>query len=920
MSVETAAATAATMGLTAAQTAQTMACAGATAEQIANSLAASGFTAAQTEAALASAHFEKEQIKSAIATATFSAAEGTATTATVAFGTAIKNVAVGLWTFLTTNPVGWCVLAAGAIAGVTIAADALTESFDEAVDSANNARSEYESTTSELESLKSQLDETKSKITELKMQGSLSLTDQAELARLETQNDQLQLQYDIKKRLAEMQGKEAADAAANVLTKKEFKFQDVTYDGMGNLLGSVEGNNIIDYTRQQNDELQDLYSKREELQRRQDELLKEGGIEPGGLFGVGKGKNYDEYTSIEKQLTALEDKEKDLSSSIAENTEIINTNYNSLFDSSGKVIEGNEELAASCEELFKEMASGSEAAANTETAISTMLSKANLAGVKENLMDVAQSGSSALLSTVESSDELMAALDAAGVSAQDLTTYIMNLADPDSVKLENFTKTLRGVVAINNDAAEAFDEFFSEKAPKDILKFQDYINSNGIDISQWNLEDIKYNFDVAINGTEELKQASLILEDVKTTLTGVSAVRSAIASQGTGKSLSLDDFNSDGLKDYTSALEYVNGAYQLNVEKVNDLIEAKTKEQKAINDTSKAATQQAYLENAAQIEQLRQKIIDKNFAENESAESIQANIDALLSENNTLKSTIAQYDLMNASLDEATSAYQNWINAQSASQTGDMFDSALGAITKINDTLNKKDSDDYGRVGNSDYKAALEFILPDTVDSSDEDSVNKYLKSLSGILTLDKNKNFDGLNISEFCKKAVTEGLMVLEGDEYKVAGEKTMQDFADGMNMSLPLVQAVFGEMQEFGGEFDWADEGVKTLGDLGVAANEAAEHLRSLDENSDLRLVLNVSGFEDKETALSTLQSDIDQLTKYKATLSVDSTEYQEANQVIQYCIAQKQILTQPDVMTVNTSQVTGEIGNVLSLLQQS
>lgn len=284
-------------------------------------------SAEQLKTILSSAGFEDEAIQAALAAAGLATAEGTATTATVAFGTAIKNVAVGLWTFLTTNPVGWCVLAAGAIAGVTIAADALTESFDEAVDSANNARSEYESTTSELESLKSQLDETKSKITELKMQGSLSLTDQAELARLETQNDQLQLQYDIKKRLAEMQGKEAADAAANVLTKKEFKFQDVTYDGMGNLLGSVEGNNIIDYTRQQNDELQDLYSKREELQRRQDELLKEGGIEPGGLFGVGKGANYDEYTDITNQLSALDDKERELSKSISENTGIINTDY-----------------------------------------------------------------------------------------------------------------------------------------------------------------------------------------------------------------------------------------------------------------------------------------------------------------------------------------------------------------------------------------------------------------------------------------------------------------------------------------------------------------------------------------------------------------------------------------------------------------
>lgn len=291
----------------------------------------------------------------------------------------------------------------------------------------------------------------------------------------------------------------------------------------------------------------------------------------------------------------------------------------------------------------------------------------------------------------------------------------------------------------------------------------------------------------------------------------------------------------------------------------------------------------------------------------------------MLDENSTLSDTIDQYNLMNASLEEATSAYTNWLNAQSASQTGDMFDSALDAITKINDTLNHTDSDDYGRIGNADYKTAVEFVLPEGVDSSDQEAVNSYLKSLKKYLTLDDDGNADGLNIAAYCEKAVEKGLMVLEDGEYRIAGQMTMEEFAAGMEDGLAFTQAVFGEMQEFGGEFDWSDEAVQTFGDLGVAATEAAEHLRSLEENSDLKLVLDVSSFEDEETAVATLQSDIDQLNDYKAKLDVDSTEYQEANTIIQYCIAQRQILNEPAVMTVDTSQITGDMGEALSLLQQ-
>lgn len=33
---------------------------------------------------------------------------------------------------------------------------------------------------------------------------------------------------------------------------------------------------------------------------------------------------------------------------------------------------------------------------------------------------------------------------------------------------------------------------------------------------------------------------------------------------------------------------------------------------------------------------------------------------------------------------------------------------------------------------------------------------------------------------------------------EYKVAGQRTMQDFTDGLNLSMPMVQAMFGKMEE--------------------------------------------------------------------------------------------------------------------------
>lgn len=407
-------------------------------------------------------------------------------------------------------------------------------------------------------------------------------------------------------------------------------------------------------------------------------------------------------------------------------------------------------------------------------------------------------------------------------------------------------------------------------------------------------------------------------KNITTLLSGLTKARSILAEQTTGKSISIEDFNSEELKDYRSALEYVNGTMQLNAEKVNEIVKAKAEEQIAINDTNKAMAQAEYLKNAGQIEKLRDQL---KTATGDSADAIQAEIDSLLAENSTILDTCASYNLMTSSINEATSAYQHWLNSQNAAQKGDMFDSALSAFSKINDTLNKTDSDSYGRIGNEDYKAALEFVIPDSVDSDDEAAVNSYMDSIADLFTWDENGNRDGLNIDNFCQKAVDEGLMVLDEstDEYKILGAKTMQDFADGLGLSLPLVQAMFGEMEEFGGEFTWADEGIKTIGDLGVAAFESAEALRDVKGNSDLKIVMDVSDFEDKELAVKTLDTTIQEMNDLKAKPSVDASEIENANNIIQYCVAQKQLLNEPAVMKVDTSQVTGDIGTALSLLQQ-
>ena len=496
----------------------------------------------------------------------------------------------------------------------------------------------------------------------------------------------------------------------------------------------------------------------------------------------------------------------------------------------------------------------------------------------------------------------------------------------DSVDTEvNTTVTVDTAVDVETDTT-SIDEFNAwvdtlDDEYKTIL----YNLMSTTDTSGWELIDYQEYLNGTANSANDASEALTDLETrIKSTnsaIEGLNAAKSLLSAQGTGESISIEDFSSESLGAYSSALEYNNGVLQLNAEKVHELTEAKVEEEIATNKATKAQKQSEYLKNAGEIERLRKKIDDNNFATNESAESIQTQIDSLLDSNSAIITQCGQLDVLNSNLRESIGLYQAWKNGQDASESGDMFDDTLSAIEKINDVLNNEDSDLYGRVGRKDYQTSLDLIIPENVDKNDETAINNYLDSIDSMFTYDSDGKRSGLNIEEFCQRAVDAGLMVLDeaGESYQVAGGKTMEDFTEGLNLSMPLVQAMFGEMEEFGGQFSWADEAVQTIGDLGITATEAAESLRGIKGNETLKINLDVSDIDTKEGQISALDETIQEMNTLKAQPEVDASEIEYANSIIQYCVAQKQQLNAPTIMSVDTSLVEGKVGEAVSLLQQ-
>lgn len=789
-------------GLAAGEIAATMAASGFEATAIAAALATTGLGEAEIIAALEATGLSTAEAAAAVAAAGFGAAATGATGATLGFAAALKAAATGLATFLLTNPVGWAILAAGAIFGIVKVVDALTESFDEACDKADDARQTLKNAEADVRaieqsqsSLKTQVEDLAGKynveftdedtiqdiIDKLK-ELNLSTADAQTLSSLETQTQQLEAQLQIKQKIAEYDRMEAGKAAQNVLGKNIGEWLN-EFDEYGNQ--KYWTGNIVEQTTRKQQELN-------AVEQEYNQLLQDHANTQMETSKWWQGAT--QWEQEESRLAGLESQREQLTGEIADNLGIISENYDSLLNVDGTPLPGMEDTVAQVDALYGNVIKADEA--NEQLA--------------------------------ESESEAAAAV-------------------------ESYTSSVAGIA-----------------------------------------------------------------EEASAAVSSINAITDAMNSQATGKSVSLETYNSDELRDYSSALEYHNGVLQYNAEKVREITKAKAEEEKATIAANKAQDQAHYLENAKKIQQLRDSLTNASEAEKG---AIQDNIDSLLAENAALVDACTQYDLMTASINEATSAYQNWLNAQNSSQSGDMFDSARSAFDFISDTLGNSSSDKYMRTGNADYKAAVEFVIPDSVDRKDTAAIQSYMDSIKSYFTFDDNGSYKGLNIGEFCNKALEAGLMEIDesGESYQIAGQKTMQDFADGLGLSLPLVQAMFGEMEEFDIQFDWADEAGQTLGDLAMKANESAEALRNMEGNSDLKLVLDVSDFSDKQTAINTLDENIRQMNELKAKPGVDASEIEQANSIIQYCVAQKQILNEPAIMTVDASQVSGEVGDAIALLQE-
>lgn len=650
-----------------------------------------------------------------------------------------------------------------------------------------NSKKAYQDTTDEIKSLNDELEQNKERMAEINGQDVITYTDQQELNKLETANTRLERQIELKEHLAEIEARDAANKTVesfkenygldyfgegfdfdkkgpNVFTNYKELFDRIKPDEFGDkVLG--HSNDIREYSAAIDylNEKIDTFNKR----------AKEAETAYEAQNWLNKANQY--QTQLEKINQGILDQTDDLET------------YKETLD-----LVGYNNLTLTQQGIYKQIENALKydyMKADPASWFEQNFNDSKYADVVTWLKNNSENAAKAL-------NDLKTQADAAGKSVTEMLDDTQKnklkeaLGDGVTIDMDNLTD----FIAMMQDAGFSIEDVINE------LKS---LNQTGVEANSVTID------------------ADTAVKNVTTT---ISAVTSALQAQTTGVGVTAENFKAltDADKDYADCLKYVNGTMQINTEKAKELTDKKIEEAKATVRVARSQAQLKYAENKQELSRLNDALKKNNDLSEEQQSTLKEAISNREQESKKLREQCQNYELLYSQLVQVSGAYQDWLNAQNATEAGTMYNDAIQAYDAIKDALES------GKIGTQKYKAAIEFLVPKSVD---ENAVQQYVDTLKKYLTDDSK------GITNFLNDAVKAGLMEEDSSGYvAIAGKKTIDDFCDAMKLTPDMVRAIFGELQEYGFDFNWDDAFFgETLTSLEMQADELQEKMDSVKPDSD-------------------------------------------------------------------------------------
>lgn len=363
----------------------------------------------------------------------------------------------------------------------------------------------------------------------------------------------------------------------------------------------------------------------------------------------------------------------------------------------------------------------------------------------------------------------------------------------------------------------------------------------------------------------------------------ISLVTAAMQSQSTTAGVSSDSY-SELIKEqgeYAAALDFENGYVKLNTDMAKKITQAKIDEAEANIKLAYSQNQMKYSQVKADLEALNTAVQQNGKLEGENAEQVEKARAELEAQSKQLRENCRNLQMQYSLLVQNSGAYQDWVNAQNATESGDMYDSIINAKKAIAEGLKN------GKIGTEKFNAAVELTIPEDYQGD----IAKYMKRLNRYFKQASDGSADASGLNNFLKDSIKAGLMSKDAkDQITIAANKTTKDFADALHLSMEDVQSIWGELQEYGWEFDWGSLLGNPVDNLRMQIDDIQDQMDALGEgaeNSPVWQALNEQLTDLKEKLKETFSSAdasqinqsiediIDEATKANGVLTESQTD---------------------------------------------
>ena len=393
-------------------------------------------------------------------------------------------------------------------------------------------------------------------------------------------------------------------------------------------------------------------------------------------------------------------------------------------------------------------------------------------------------------------------------------------------------------------------------------------------------------------------------DSINKTTSNMESLKSILSESVSGAGMSADSvkaFKDMFGDDADKALEKTANGYHLNQKALAQL-----------QEQQKQSTKTDYLGSLADQQEALRKVeesISKGLLAGQDVSAYATQRDSIKQNIETLQDLAYQYE-------NALSAYNQWQAAMSGGEEGDMYDSIQGNLESAKELYDK------GLTGTNKFREFVDLMSnQDLSTASNEEIVSAYESAMPKIKRYFTEGQEGAVNFLKDIQDINSEWAHMNDDGSWKIDfGVGNDQEIADKLGIDVEAVQAVMRKLKDYGFDIN-LDQPVQSLDELKASAESAKESLVDMNETSFNGINLDSSSFSEVTDEIEKVQSYIETIQEdSEIDPDVKTEKLQHANEILEYLVQQQQELGQSDIeINLNVDQIDSRINDLKEKLNE-